>query len=136
MGGRLRQGWLKRQRKRLEEQDRQLSREDIRLNLAEVELIERHREIVRLAERMGVAIPVDSTPSPSFGEPAGPDPDLSQAEEPSEELSPLGELERYRRRIEARRAALPRRERALREQQARLDRIEAELHRHWQRVQR
>lgn len=136
MGGRLRQGWLDRQRKRLEEQDRQLSREEIRLNLAEVELIERHREIVRLAERMGVAIPIESAPDPSFGGLAGPEHDPSHSGAPSENRTSVGELETYRRQIEARRAALPRRERALREQQARLERIEAELHRHWQRVQR
>ncbi|BAS27342.1 rhomboid family intramembrane serine protease [Limnochorda pilosa] len=136
MGSRLRRGWIERQRRQLEEQDRQISREEIRLNLREVEVVERRREVTRLAERLGEPDPIAGLPDPSF------DGAAQEAGVPGEvdlapgERSPEEEVELLRRQIEARRAALPLRERALRAELARLDRVESDLNRRWQRLQR
>ncbi|HEY8530654.1 MAG TPA: rhomboid family intramembrane serine protease [Limnochorda sp.] len=129
IGDHLRRRWLERQRRRLEEEEREISREEIRLNLLEVELIERRREVARQAERLGVPLPVNFASGEAFSQ-APPEP-----EPPAEATGPEGELERLRRELEARRAALPRREEALRRELAHLERIESELHQHWRRYQ-
>lgn len=127
----LRRRWLARQRRRLEEQEREISRQEIRLNLLEVELVERRREVARQAERLGVPLPVHAFSGEAFSQ-APPEPEASPGDP---DPSPAAELERLRRQLEARRAALPRREQAIRKELAELERLESEFQRHWQRYQ-
>jgi len=131
IGDHLRRRWLDYQRRRLEEQERQISRQEIRLNLLEVELVERRREVARQAERLGMPLPVHIFSRETFSE-SPPAPEAPADPNPS----PVAELARWRRQLEARRAALPRREQAIREELAELERLEAEFQRHWERFQR